>query len=718
MARATAQTDAAELRLLRARATALSRAMATIEFALDGTVVDANENFLGLMGYRLDEVVGRHHRMFVDPVDAAAPSYAAFWERLRAGEAQTAQFRRLAKGGREVWIEASYTPTLDDDGIMLGVVKIATDITARKQQSLDVQGQLAAISWAMAVVEFDLQGTVLDCNENFTNAFGYTRDEVVGRSHRHFVSAEYAASDEYATFWQGLRDGHEQAGEFVRVGKDGRHVVLHATYSPIFNTAGRPYKVVKYATDVTMERARDAESHQIRTALDSSKTNMMIANERFEITYVNDAMRALLADAETDIRKDLPHFSAASIVGTKIDVFHKEPARVREMLQRLTGPHQVRVALGGRRFELGASMARDGDRIVGFAVEWIDVTARMHEQEVVQAEVNRVVRAALEGDLRQRIDVTAFLPGFLREMSGHINELLDSVGVAFASVKETASEIGLATNQLRFTSQQMTTSSEQLTSASSTSADALAQVALAVGDNAEAAASARKVVTTMATAAGTGAQRVAELREAMNGISSSSRQVMTIIKAIDEIAFQTNLLALNAAIEAARAGRHGKGFAVVAKEVRSLAVRSAEAAQETARLIQDAVRKVGDGVVVANATDASLAEIAGSVQRVVDLVGAIATSSAAQARSLVDVNAAVSQVSIGAQAGSQQSLEVATSAEQLARQMEQLLKRTQRYQVPALPIETGSTSTVVPSEALLNEIAALVRQHTPLRRAS
>ena len=232
---------------------ALDRVQAIIEFELDGTVVSVNENFLGLFGYEVNEVIGKHHRMFCDPAYVKSDAYAEFWKKLGRGEFHAAEFKRLAKGGREIWLQASYNPVLDKDGKPVRVVKFATDVTASKLQIAEYEGKIRAIERAQAVIEFELDGTVITANENFLNIFGYKLDEVVGKHHRIFCDPGYAESLEYARFWQKLGRGEYEADEFKRLTRDGAEVWLQASYNPIFDMEGRPLKVVKFASDITVE---------------------------------------------------------------------------------------------------------------------------------------------------------------------------------------------------------------------------------------------------------------------------------------------------------------------------------------------------------------------------------------------------------------------------------------------------------------------------------
>ncbi|MCJ2071098.1 PAS domain-containing methyl-accepting chemotaxis protein, partial [Methylobacterium sp. J-030] len=245
-----------------AKLAALSRSLATIEFALDGTILDANPNFLAAMGYTLGEIQGRHHSLFMEPTLRDSATYRQFWERLRQGEFQTAEYKRIAKGGREVWIQATYNPVLNATGKPVKIVKFATDITAEKLHALDLEGQIKALHRSQAVIAFTLDGTIVSANQNFLDAVGYRLDEIVGCHHSLFVGEGERSGEDYRAFWRALGRGEYQSGAFKRVAKGGRAVWIQATYNPITDEAGRPIRVVKFATDITAEvneRARRAE---------------------------------------------------------------------------------------------------------------------------------------------------------------------------------------------------------------------------------------------------------------------------------------------------------------------------------------------------------------------------------------------------------------------------------------------------------------------------
>ena len=248
---------------------AIDRSQAVIEFSLDGTILAANENFLAAMGYGLDEIAGKHHSMFVPPDYAASEEYRAFWKSLEQGLYQADEFKRVAKGGREIWIQASYNPILDRSGKPVKVIKFATDITAQKLRAADHAAQVAAIGRVQAVIEFSLDGTILTANENFLSTLGYGLEEIAGKHHAMFCDPAHTASQDYADFWERLRAGEFATGEFQRVGKGGREIWIQASYNPILDPAGKPIKVVKFATDITERKRAEAIISLLSTSLES-----------------------------------------------------------------------------------------------------------------------------------------------------------------------------------------------------------------------------------------------------------------------------------------------------------------------------------------------------------------------------------------------------------------------------------------------------------------
>jgi methyl-accepting chemotaxis protein len=296
---------------LAAKVAAISKSQAVIEFNLDGTIVTANHNFLTVLGYTLDEIQGKHHRMFVDSAFAQTNDYRLFWEKLNRGEFDAGEYKRIGKGGKEVWIQASYNPLFDKQGKPYRVIKFATDITDAKLRNADFEGQLNAVGKAQAVIQFNMDGSIITANDNFLKVLGYSLDEIKGRHHRMFADAAYAQGAEYRAFWEKLNRGEFDAGEYKRFGKGGKEVYIQASYNPIFDMNGKPFKVVKYATDITKQKldefAREAAKEVYRKEVDrvvlagkegrlSERGNLALLDADWKpvMTGINDIIDAIV----------------------------------------------------------------------------------------------------------------------------------------------------------------------------------------------------------------------------------------------------------------------------------------------------------------------------------------------------------------------------------------------------------------------------------------
>ncbi len=233
---------------------AVDKVMGVISFEMDGTIIDINDNFLDVVGYSREEVIGQDHRMFASPEVANSAAYAELWAKLNRGEFDAGEYQRVGKGGKDIWLQASYNPILDMNGKPFKVVKFATDITEAKLQTLNYEGQIEAINKAMGVISFNMDGTIIDINDNFLDVVGYRREDVIGKHHRMFASPEVANSTAYAEFWAKLNRGEFDAGEYQRMGSGGKDIWLQASYNPIFDLNGKPYKVVKFAADITQQK--------------------------------------------------------------------------------------------------------------------------------------------------------------------------------------------------------------------------------------------------------------------------------------------------------------------------------------------------------------------------------------------------------------------------------------------------------------------------------
>ena len=604
---------------------AISKSLAVIEFKLDGTILTANDNFLRTLGYRLEEVAGQHHSMFVDAATRASDDYRRFWQKLGRGEFDAGQYKRIAKDGREVWIEASYNPILDSDGKPFKVVKYATDVTRQVVLAAENRGQLNAVNRSQAIIEFDLSGTILTANENFLKLVGYRLEEIKGRHHSLFVDRDYGASEEYRQFWEKLRRGEFDAGQYRRLGKGGAEAWIQASYNPIFDADGKAYKVVKFATDVTaqvhltqqMQSAVSQTQDVIRSAIGGDLSRRIdTANASGDVLKMTDATNLLL--------------------GTVAQIF---------------------------------------------------------------SDVQEVILAATEGDLSGRVDIGT-KTGDLRKMAESINTLLQSVSEIVSSVKLASGEVLRGAEEISQGNLNLSQRTEQQSSSLEETASSMEEMTSTVKQNADNAGQANQLAAAARDQAEKGGAVVGRAVEAMARINEASKKIADIIGVIDEIAFQTNLLALNAAVEAARAGEQGRGFAVVATEVRSLAGRSATAAKEIKELIQDSVRKVEGGSTLVTQSGQTLDQIVTSVKKVSDIVAEIAAASREQSAGIEQVNQAVVQMDEVTQQNAALVEQATAASQSMAEQARHLATLMERYNSGDAPARSAPVAQPRPAQTI------------------
>jgi len=629
------------------------------------------------MGYARGEILGRHHSMFVDSGYRDGAEYRAFWEKLRRGDFDAGQYKRVAKGGREVWIQASYNPVLDARGKPTRVIKFATDITEQKLKAADYQGQLQAVSKAQAVIEFQLDGTIITANENFLKTMGYSLEEIRGKHHAIFVDPVQRDSAEYRVFWEKLGRGDYDAGEYRRVGKGGVEVWIQASYNPILDMNGKPFKVVKYATDITAAKRQNQLNAAFKGALDNLGSNVMVADTNLNIIYMNNTVREMMTAAQPDIRKDLPNFDVARLMGANIDTFHKNPAHQRNMLGTLSKTFTAQLKLGGRTLRIIANPMLDasGARL-GTVVEWADRTVEL----AVESEIRDLVESASSGNLTKRMQLEG-KSGVFAEIGKGINQLTENMTEVVSRVQAAATEVTRGAEEISQGNTDLSQRTEEQASGLEETASSMEEMTSTVKQNADNASKASQLATAARDQADKGGAVVNRAIRAMTEINDSSRKIVDIIGVIDEIAFQTNLLALNAAVEAARAGEQGRGFAVVATEVRNLAGRSATAAKEIKGLIQDSVKKVEEGSTLVTQSGQTLEQIVTAVKKVSDIIGEIAGASQEQSAGIEQVNKAVMQLDEMTQQNAALVEQASAASQSMASQAKALSEMMERYEV-------------------------------------
>jgi methyl-accepting chemotaxis protein len=433
------------------------------------------------------------------------------------------------------------------------------------------------------------------------------------------------------------------------------------------------------------ERRHALENLRVRTALDNVGSAVMVADQDYNIIYLNKSLQKLFRNAEPALREVLPNFDASSLCGANMDIFHKDPRHQRSMLDNARSTVSSEVEVAGLTLNIVASpVLDDNGKRTGTVVEWADRT----DEVAAEREIDAIVAAARSGELGRRIPLEG-KQGFFLQLGTGMNNLLDVVESVFADIagimgrmaegdltqtisrsyegtfdrvkgdvnktianvedivrklRESADSISVASREITSGNTNLSSRTEQQASSLQETAASMEELTSTVRNNADNARQANQIASNASQLATQGGDVVTRAVSAMQEINVASTRIAEIIGVIDEIAFQTNLLALNASVEAARAGEQGRGFAVVATEVRNLASRSAEAAKEIKELIQDSVAKVQAGSALVDESGDTLEEIVLAVKKVGDIVAEIAAASAEQSAGIDQVNQAVTSM--------------------------------------------------------------------------
>jgi methyl-accepting chemotaxis protein len=445
------------------------------------------------------------------------------------------------------------------------------------------------------------------------------------------------------------------------------------------------------------DRRALAENTRVRQALDNAGTMVLVVDEKQDIVYANETAKNTFASLQQDIRRDLPQFSAAALVGSSIDMFKPEPTLARAALEGLRDSQNKLLALGGHTLVLNMTPIVDkaGARL-GTVLEWRDRSNGV----AMENEVKAVVAEALLGNLQARLPVDGKI-GFHANLAGGLNELLGNLANVVSTIKHAVVEVRASADDIAKGNAELSARTEAQASALEETASALEEMTATVRQSAANATHADELATTARNRAEQGGVVVAAAVTAMQQINASSRKIADIIVVIDEIAFQTNLLALNAAVEAARAGEQGRGFAVVASEVRNLAGRSAQAAKEIKALINDSVLKVGEGAKLVDQSGNVLQEIVGAAQSVNKIVAEIAAATREQSVGIGEINNAIAK--LDQMTGQNASLveHDAASAQVLLTQTNGLSEAMDRYQIG--PVEAPAAAARPQARAAAGE---------------
>jgi len=604
-----------------------------------------------------------------------------------------------AQVGNET-VQFQANPMRDDSGAFTGAV-VTWEVVTQQVASAEVANErnklVDAMSAQQAVIEFQLDGTILNANENFCAATGYSLQEIQGQHHRMFVKPDYAASQAYKAFWAQLGRGQADSGDYLRVRKNGEDIWINATYFPITDETGQPVKVVKFATDITEQRTAAANAKRSSDAMNAVATNILVCDSDFNIIYGNEKSSGTLRYLESVLMEKFG-VRADQVVGGSIDRFHKDTSHQRKLLQTLKGRnHTAEFKLGDETVSLSASGLFDADgSFAGAIVNWELITdqKRMEQeiQERAQAEAEaaehlrnkvdtllHVVEDAAKGDLTASHDVEGQDPigqlgEGLRTMITDLRSIIVQIKEGAEQFSASAGTISNASSSLSEASQTNAATVEEMTA----SVDQLTESIRMIAGNAS---DANSIADETSRRASAGGEAVDRSITAMKEINRSSEQISEIIQVISEIASQTNLLALNAAIEAARAGEHGLGFAVVADEVRKLAERSSEAAKQITGLIRESTQRVVEGTKLSEETGQALKQIIDGVTSTAESISQIASATDEQSATAEEVGRAIQNVAKLTENNSGNATDMAASAEELSAQAVAMKELVRRFKI-------------------------------------
>ncbi len=671
---------------------------------LKGIITYVDQNFIDICGYSEDELMRKNHNIVRHP-DMPPAAFQNLWDTIKAGQPWNGIVKNRAKNGDFYWVEANVAPVTRNGQIVeyISVRKEPSPEQISAAENLYRQLNSGSASLELSGIKKWLHQLHVFFNIRNQIIAGFSLIILVMLSSA-FLEYSNSPDPSGLLIHTGIGIGislafaimllrnvvspmKQTASLINQLQEDPIHTDIDIHRPDEIGDIQRAFKAVqiKISYDIMAAREEAERAGRIQQSLDNVTSNVMIADQDYNITYMNQSAIALFKNAEADLKKDLPNFNSDTLLGSNIDIFHKDPSHQRQLLSQLTDTYVSDIQVGGRHLRVIANPVMDSNgKRRGTVVEWQDRT----NEVAVEKEVEHIVMAAQSGDLSQQIDIQG-KEGFFRQLSEGINQLIQVVQGVFSDVAEvmeamsqgdltrkitqeysgsygevkdhinaTTEQLQTIVRQIRESAEFIRNASEEISAGNNNlsqraetqastleqTASSMEQLTSTVKNNADNAQQANQLAQTARQTAEKGGHVVQEAVAAMDEISHSSKQIADIIGVIDEIAFQTNLLALNASVEAARAGEQGRGFAVVATEVRNLAQRSASAAKEIKDLISDSVHKVSTGEELVSRSGETLSEIMEGVKKVGDIISDIASASQEQSVGIEEVNRAVTQM--------------------------------------------------------------------------
>ncbi len=715
---------------------------------LKGVIQYINRDFIDISGFTEAELIGAPQNIVRHP-DMPVEAFADFWATLKDGKPWTGLVKNRCKNGDHYWVLANATP-VRANGQVVGYMSVRSKPTRDQVEAAErayrqfregtakglrihrgkviADSRLARLRLKIHNLSIAQRGlglaammALLPLIAGALPALGLS----AGVSLAVIGVAAMLGFTLTARFAKGIVRPLETAAQRIQDMSEGRlnvkiDVESEDEVGRILNAARSMQ--IKLGFDMAEAARMSAENLRIKIGLDNVATNVMVADRDLNIIYMNKAIGGMFQKAEADLRKDLPNFDAAKLMGQNIDIFHKNPAHQRGMLEKLTSTHRATIKVGGRTFSLTVTpVVNDRHERLGTAVEWVDRTAEV----AVEAEVSKIVAAAADGDFSQRITLEG-KEGFFKLLAESVNGLLhtsesglkevarvlaalaqgdltqkmagdfkgtfgklrddangtvDQLTEIVSQIKQATDLISTASGEIASGNTDLSARTEQQAASLEETASSMEELTSTVKQNAENAKQANQLADGASDVAVRGGSVVSEVVTTMEAITQSSKKIVDIISVIDGIAFQTNILALNAAVEAARAGEQGRGFAVVAAEVRSLAQRSASAAKEIKSLIGDSVDKVTNGSALVEQAGKTMNEIVTSVKRVTDIMAEISAASQEQSQGIEQVNQAITSMDEVTQQNAALVEEASAAARALEEQASNLSSSVSRFNI-------------------------------------
>lgn len=668
------------------RVQAIGKSNGMVEFDLSGYILNANEKFLEMSGYMLEELEGQHHGMLVPEDVRETPNYKAFWNKLGRGEFDAGEYLRIGKGGRPVWIQATYNPIFDYNGRPYKVVKYCQDVTEEKLRSLENRARTQAVDAGNCVMELDREGLILEVNSEMERALGYRKAELVGKSAENLLFDTDLKSMAYANGWHRLREGESFGGEFRRKGISDKEVWFTVSFSPLVGLDGLLSKVFLIARDITQEKLERLDADSKLRAIERSQAvieydlsgRILSANDNFlelfgyEIEEVRGHHHRMLVPSEYAVSADYQNFWERLARGEhESGEFKRIGRNDKEIwLQATYNPvfdpngNPIKVVkfaidvtqakLVSAEFEAKVDAIDKGQLVIEFDLDGKVISANRNflramgytGREIIGQHhsmfcTTEYIQSQAYRDFWLSLNDGEFLTGRFHRLAkferdvwiqATYNPILDLNGKVIKVVKyayDVTKEVELE---------------QALTTQSLVMSEKVASLLKSAKDIANHSSTASNSAKQSAETASQGKRSLEESMQAIHQIQSSSEKVTQIVNIITEIASQTNLLAFNASIEAARAGEHGVGFSVVASEVRKLAERSGEAANQISDLIRLSADEVRRGADVQRTAVAQFEDIIRQISAMVNFVDEIVAATGGQQELAQDVKLAIADL--------------------------------------------------------------------------